>query len=36
MEEMENTAMVQKSGGARLKKGGKKPLIVIGIILAVL
>ena len=35
MEEMEN-AMVQKSGGARLKKGGKKPLIVIGIILAVL
>ena len=36
MEEMDNTAMVQKSGGARLKKGGKKPLIVIGIILAVL
>lgn len=36
MEEMENTAMVQKSSGARLKKGGKKPLIVIGIILAVL
>ena len=35
MEEMEN-AMVQKSGGARLKKSGKKPLIVIGIILAVL
>lgn len=35
MEEMEN-AMVQKSGGARLKKGGKKPLIVIGILLAVL
>ena len=35
MEEMEN-AMVQKSGGARLKKGGKKPLIVIGIILAVI
>lgn len=36
MEEMDNTAMVQKSGGARLKKSGKKPLIVIGIILAVL
>lgn len=36
MEEMDNTAMVQKSGGARLKKGGKKPLIVIGILLAVL
>ena len=36
MEEMDNTAMVQKSGGARLKKGGKKPLIVIEIILAVI
>ena len=36
MEEMAKNAMVQKSGGARLKKSGRKPLIVIAVILAVL
>ena len=34
--EERNDAMVQKTGGARLKKGGKKPLIVTGVVLAVL
>lgn len=31
-----NEAMVQNAGGARLKKSGKKPLIVTGVVLAVL
>ena len=34
--EERNDAMVQKTGGARLKKGGKGPLIAAGVILAVL
>lgn len=33
--EEHNEAMVQKAGGARLKKGGKRPLMVIGILLGV-
>lgn len=35
MEEMQEAA-VQRQGGARLKKGGKRPLIIIGIVLAAL
>lgn len=34
--EERNEAMVQKTGGARLKKSGKKPLIVLGAVLGVL
>lgn len=34
--EERNDAMVQKTGGSRLKKGGKGPLIAAGVILAVL
>ena len=34
--EERNEAMVQKAGGARLKKSRKTPLIVVGVILAVL
>ena len=33
--EEHNEAMVQKAGGARLKKGGKRPLMVIGILVGV-
>ena len=33
--EEHNEAMVQKVGGARLKKGGKRPLMVIGILVGV-
>lgn len=36
MEQRTNEAVVQGAGGARLKKGGKKPLVIIGIIAAVL
>lgn len=35
MEEMQE-AVVQRQGGARLKKGGRKPLIILGIVLAAL
>ena len=37
MEQTTNEAVVQKNqGGARLKKGGKGPLVVLGVIVGVL
>lgn len=36
MEQRTNEAAAQGAGGARLKKGGRKPLVIAGIILAVL
>ena len=37
MEQTTNEAVVQKNpGGARLKKGGKGPLVALGVILGVL
>ena len=37
MEQTTNEAVVQnKAGGARLKKGGRLPLVVLGVIVGVL